>query len=233
MTCLIVDDEPNAAALLTSYAAMISTLKVERCCYDAMEALEYLQNHSVDVIFLDIQMQGLTGMELASLLPPQSAIIFTTAYSQFAVESYEKNATDYLLKPISFKRFIEALARARKKITGASLPPIASPEEQQFVFVKSGKQLLKIDYASVLYIEGEKEYVRIVTTKTQPLLYRRMKDMADHLPSFFARVHNSYIVNINHIVKIEDNHVWIGDKRMAISEKYKDEFLDRINKLLL
>jgi two-component system LytT family response regulator len=232
---MIVDDEPNAAALLESYVDMVSFLELRQTCYDAMEAFAAIQRDPIDIIFLDIQMQGLTGMEMAALLPPTCAIIFTTAYSEFAAESYEKNATDYLLKPILFKRFMEAVIKAKQKHspTSTSNEPAFSKTGSDFVFLKSGKQLLKVQYASILYFEGDKEYVRVVSTQGQSIIYKRMKELEQQLPVRFARIHNSYIVNVDHIIKVEDNHVSIADKRISISDKYKDDFNSRLDKITL
>lgn len=238
LTCLIVDDEPNAVALLDSYVGQVPFLECRQLCYDAYEALTYLRQHPVNLVFLDINMPGLSGMDLAAIIRSKANVIFTTAYSQYAVESYEKEAVDYLLKPISFQRFMQAVMKVTDKLEKSAR--IESPLQEgpasatdDFVFLKSGKQLIRVAYPSVLFFEGLKEYVKVVTATENILVYKRMKDLEAELPSVFQRIHHSYIINTAHISKIEDNHVQIGDRRIPMSEKYRAGFLARINQKLL
>ncbi|MBL0744605.1 LytR/AlgR family response regulator transcription factor [Chryseolinea lacunae] len=224
---MIIDDEPNAVALLASYVEQISFLELRKSGYDGVEALKYLQEEHVDILFVDIEMPGITGMDLAGLVPGDTAIIFTTAYSQYAAESYEKNAVDYLLKPITFTRFLQAVMKAANKGAPKQLAP-TSPAGKEAVFVKSGKQWIRLAYDAILFFEGEKEYVKVVTKKESILLYKRMKDLGSELPAFFQRVHHSYIINTHHIQKIEDNHAWIDDRRIPISDSYRESFWKHI-----
>ena len=226
LNCIIVDDEPHAVNLLELLINQSTEWVLKAKCYDALEALSFLKKNQVDFIFLDINMPQLTGMELAALLPPRTKIVFTTAYSEYAAESYAFQTIDYLLKPITLKRFLASVQKIEQHFSksepGQAL--IAEPDED-FFFVKSGKEFRKILFEDIQYFEGEKEYVRLVTTTGQLLIYRRLKDIDEQLTSPFVRVHNSYIVNTKQLNKIQDNHIFIADKRIPISEKFKDNFM--------
>lgn len=257
LRCLIVDDEPNAVKLLEMFILQNTSWDPPAKCYDAREALNFMKTNPVDLIFLDINMPHLTGMEMATLLPPSVRIIFTTAYSEYAADSYGYPTIDYLLKPITLKRFYAALqkieahfsradqsgsavaANAPALSTPASpLPPNAgtpvverpagtSPAEEYF-FIKSGRAFQKILLREIFYFEGEKEYVRVVTPSHKLLVYRRLKDIEEQLSASFARVHNSYIINIALVESIRDNHIFIGGKQIPISEKFREAFMNRI-----
>lgn len=272
---MIVDDEPNAVNLLEMFIHQNTSWDLLAKCYDAREALAFLKSHTVDLIFLDINMPHLTGMEMAALLPSATRIVFTTAYSEFAAESYGFPTLDYLLKPITLKRFYTALqkidacfghaanpaAAAASATSGTSssspaIPPpgpsaspaatapapppapgaaaqgpaapLAHPAEDEYFFVKSGRALQKILLKDILYFEGEKEYVRVVTPVHKLLVYRRLKDIEEQLSASFARVHNSYIVNIARLESIRDNQIFVGGKQIPISEKFRESFMNRI-----
>jgi two-component system LytT family response regulator len=232
LSCIIIDDEPNAVKLLEMLIAQTTQWQLVMKCYNGLEALAFLkeQKHKVDFIFLDINMPHLSGMELAGLLPTDTKIVFTTAYSEFAAESYTFQTIDYLLKPITLKRFLTAMQKIESYFNKAlPVEKIQMHPDQEYFFVKSGKVLRKILLEHILYFEGEKEYVRVVTHTDQLLIYRRLKDIEEQLSSPFVRVHNSYIVNTKQLNKIQDNHVYIGDKHIPISEKFKDSFMAVIN----
>jgi len=231
LSCIIIDDEPDAIDLLELLIMQSTTWALKAKCYDALEALAFLKNNQVDFIFLDINMPKLTGMELATLLPPRTKIVFTTAYSEYAVESYVFQTIDYLLKPITLKRFLASV----QKIEQYFLKP--EPEQlpdtqpgQEFFFVKSGKVFRKIVLKDILYFEGEKDYVRLVTSQEQMLVYRRLRDIEEQLKLPFIRVHNSYIINYGQLNKIEDNHIYIADKRIPVSEKFRERFMEVVNR---
>jgi two-component system, LytTR family, response regulator len=231
LTCIIIDDEPNAVDLLEILVLQSTDWKLLAKCYNALEALAFFKNNKADFIFLDINMPYLTGMELAGLLPAQTKIVFTTAYSEYAAESYSFHTIDYLLKPITLKRFLGSVQKIESWFhKQESQAPGAMPAPQEYFFVKSGKAIRKILLENILYFEGEKEYARLVTTQEQLLVYRRLKDIEEQLLPQFIRVHNSYIVNSKQIIKIEDNHIYIATKRIPLSEKFKDSFMDHINK---
>jgi two-component system, LytTR family, response regulator len=235
--CLIVDDEPNAVNLLGMFIQQNTGWEITGKCYDAREALAFLKTHPIDLVFLDINMPHLTGMEMAALLPPTTGIVFTTAYSEYAADSYGFHTIDYLLKPITLKRFYAAmqkieswLARPENENTGAIQPPptAGGHSEDEYFFIKSGRMLHKVLLKDILYFEGEKEYARLVTPVQKLLIYRRLKDIEEQLSASFARVHNSYIVNIARLDSIRDNHVFIGSKQIPISEKFREAFMNRI-----
>jgi two-component system, LytTR family, response regulator len=235
ITCLIIDDEPLAVQLLEDYVAQTEGLELSHKCYNAMEALAFFKSNEVDIIFLDINMPKITGMELSSILPETQKIIFTTAYSEYAVESYEKNAVDYLIKPITYERFIISIKKIEKLLDAekpTTLNTIAA-SDNDFIFVKVGKAIVKTAFADIRFIEALKDYVSFNTAKEKLVAYKRMKDLEESLPTNFVRIHNSYIINCNHIYKVEDNHVHICESRLPISEKYRDVFFEKINRQIL
>jgi two-component system, LytTR family, response regulator len=232
LRCLIVDDEPNAVNLLEMLIRQNTNWLILEKCYDAREALAFLKTQPVDLIFLDINMPHLTGMEMAALLPPSTSIVFTTAYSEYAADSYGFHTIDYLLKPITLKRFYAAMQKIEAHFARPE-PPAAEPAapssaEGEYFFIKSGRMLHKVLLKDILYFEGEKEYARLVTPVQKLLIYRRLKDIEEQLSASFARVHNSYIINIARLDSIRDNHVFIGAKQIPISEKFREAFMNRI-----
>ena len=238
ITCLIVDDEPNAVQLLEDHLRKVPFLQLKQKCYDAFEVLEFLKSDTVQLIFMDINMPQLSGMELAAMLPKEQPIIFTTAYSAHALEGYEYNAVDYLLKPITFKRFMQAVSKAQLLIAASKqetpgAKPKEAPAKAGYIFVKSGKQISKVEYDKVLYLESLREYVNIVTVDSKMMIYKRMKELEEQLPDNFVRIHNSYMVNIDHIEHIADNQVEVGKTKLPVSASYRDAFLQLVNKKLL
>jgi len=230
LTCLIIDDEPDAVDLLELLIRQSTTWSLKAKCYDALEALAFLKNHQVDLVFLDINMPQLTGMELAALLPTRTKIVFTTAYSEYAFESYAFQTIDYLLKPITLKRFLASVQKIEKYFLKQDpvQTQITDPAQDCF-FVKSGKVIRKVVLRDILYFEGEKDYVSLVTSNEKLLIYRRLKDIETQLKVPFIRVHNSYIINYEQLDKIEENHIYIADKRIPVSEKFRDGFMFIIN----
>lgn len=226
--CLIVDDEPNAVNLLEMLIRQNTPWDIQGKCYDAREALNFLKTHPVDLIFLDINMPHLSGMEMAALLPPSTALVFTTAYSEYAADSYGFHTIDYLLKPITLKRFYAAMAKIDTHFAKPETNAEPAPAEDEYFFIKSGRMLHKVLLRDILYFEGEKEYARLVTPTQKLLIYRRLKDIEEQLSSSFARIHNSYIINIARLDSIRDNHVFIGAKQIPISEKFRESFMNRI-----
>jgi two-component system LytT family response regulator len=228
--CIIIDDEPIGVKLLQSYISKVPFLDARHACYDGIEGLAYLKDNSVDLIFLDINMPVLNGIELANILTEKQKIIFTSAHSQYALESYEYHALDYLLKPITFKRFFKAVTHAydffhSHEITNESQ---AKKKNETYMFVKSGKQLVKIGNEEILFFEAQKEYIMIHTTRKKVMIYKRMKELAEQMPSCFTRVHYSYIININFIDRIEGNNIIIRNHSIPISFSYKEDFLLKI-----
>ncbi|HEX6226752.1 MAG TPA: response regulator [Chryseolinea sp.] len=226
ITCIIVDDEPYAGNLLEEYIVRVPYLRLEQKCLTAMEALSFLQSHPVDLIFLDINLPQLSGMQLAHILPADQKVIFTTAYTSYAIESYSVNAIDYLLKPITFERFIKSV----EKIHTVAKQRSAEPGS---FFIKSGKAMIKISAPEIYYIEGLKDYVIFRLEKEKHIVYKKMKELETILEENFMRIHHSFIVNTDQIKKIEDNQVHILDQRISISEKYREEFMKFIKNRLM
>ncbi|WP_259068642.1 LytR/AlgR family response regulator transcription factor [Mucilaginibacter sp. X4EP1] len=225
LSCIIIDDEPNAVNLLEILICQNTKWQLMGKCYDALEAIAFLKNNKPDFIFLDINMPQLSGMELAGLLSHETKIVFTTAYSEYAAESYTFQTIDYLLKPITLKRFLAAMQKIESYFETHLKTNGHTDTGSSYFFVKSGKVLRKILLEEIQYFEGEKEYVRLVTPSEQILIYRRLKDIDEQLAPPFVRVHNSYIVNTKQINKIQDNHIFVAGKQIPISEKFKDQFM--------
>ena len=228
---MIVDDEPNAVNLLEVLVGQSTSWQLLMKCYNALDAISFLKDNAVDLIFLDINMPLLSGMELAGLLSEETAIVFTTAHFEHAVESYSFNTIDYLLKPITLRRFLAATKKVETYFRARM--PVTDKEEKpgnEYFFVKSGTELRKILLHEILFFESRKEYVRVVTQAFEVLTYRRLKDIETQLSKPFVRVHNSYIVNIRQMNKIQDNHIHIGDVQIPIGEKFKDGLMEMIRK---
>jgi two-component system, LytTR family, response regulator len=230
-----VDDEPNAVSLLEMLIGQNTSWELLGKCYNAREALAFLKTHPLDLIFLDINMPQLSGMEMASLLPPDTRIVFTTAYSEYAADSYSFQTIDYLLKPITLRRFYSSLQKIEghfSMLEGQKQPQAApvspAPSTEEYFFIKSGRTLSKVLLKDILYFEGEKEYARLVSTQDKILIYKRLKDIEEQLSPTFTRVHNSYIVNVARVDSIRDNHIFIGGKQIPISEKFREGFMNII-----
>lgn len=240
MTCLIVDDEPLAVNLLADHVQQVPFLQLVHQCHQAVDALTFLHRQPVDLLFLDINMPKLTGMELADLVPPATQLVFTTAYSDYAVRSYEKNAVDYLLKPITFERFLRAATKAYERQSANQRTPVRPelPESDRpaptdaVLFVRSGRSLTRLDYRQILYVEGLKDYVQFHTETGPLIVHKRLRDLEQSLPDPFHRIHHSYIVNLAQVQKIEDNHVHIGVARLPISDTYRQGFMRHIDALI-
>lgn len=234
MKCIIVDDEPLAREVLEAFAAKVPFLKVLASCKNAYEALNALQKDTIDLIFLDIQMPELSGIQLYESLPYKPLLVFTTAYSNYAVEGFDLDAVDYLVKPFSFDRFLRAANKAyavflQKK---ESHDP-AGHSNRDFMFVKDGNKIVKVAYDDILYIEGMKDYVKIVLKDKFVLTLISMQKMVEKLPADrFVRIHRSFIVSVSKIDSVEKNRVIISGKWLAVGSSYKDELtraLGRIN----
>lgn len=226
ISCLIVEDEPNAGQLLQDYIAKVPYLTLKGTCFDALEALEFLGRTQADLVFLDINMPDVTGMELIHMLPKDQKIIFTTAYSDYAIQSYEYNAVDYLLKPITFKRFLMAVQKAAQMIG-------EEKTVDEYLFARSDKKMIRVNIRDIIYFEALKEYVCIHTRNQRIITYKRMKELLEKLPGQFTRIHNSYIINGDHITRVEGNYVLVGDKNLPIGISYRDAFAEFIQQRAL
>ncbi|UPL48554.1 LytR/AlgR family response regulator transcription factor [Hymenobacter sublimis] len=239
MTCAILDDEPLALDLLADYCAQVPGLELKGQFDDALAGLAFLQDNPVDVVFLDIHMPRLTGVQLAQLLPqPGPRIVFTTAYDQYAVRSYELNAVDYLLKPIAFERFVQAVQKVRQHLAApapapAAAPPAASAEAHPVapdaMFVKNEHRLQRVAFDDILYIEGMKEYLMIYTTTGKVLTLQSFRRVEEVLPpDRFARIHKSYLVALSRIEHVERGKVQVAGRLLPIGDTYRDSFTNLI-----
>jgi two-component system LytT family response regulator len=233
ISCLIVDDEPNATKLLEEYVKLVPFLDLQGVCMDSDHALHVMDTKKVQLLFLDINMPGLNGLGLSNIISKEVKVIFTTAYSEYAVESYDHGAIDYLLKPIIFKRFLTAARKARdffiKGVTRDEPERELTPKE--FFFIKTGQETVKVLLRELKFIEASKEYIILHTASGKITCYKRMKDIAASLPSNFIRVHHSFIVNLHHANKIESDQLFIEDKSIPISGTYKQVFWEMVKRL--
>ena len=233
LSCWIIDDEPLALDLLESYVQKTPFLKLTGKYSSALTAMHDLENQPVDVIFLDIQMPELDGLEFSQLVTPQTRIIFTTAFSEYAVDGYKVNALDYLLKPISYADFLASAKKALNWFDMAKKAAQTEEKERTGLFVKSEYKLVQVLFDDILYIEGLKDYIKIyVKNETRPIItLMSLKNMEDTLPSDrFLRVHRSYIVQKNKIENINKNRITIAGYEISIGETYRQTLMDEIGK---
>jgi DNA-binding LytR/AlgR family response regulator len=235
---IIVDDEPLAQDVLETHIARIPELNLVQKCSNALEANDALRSHQIDLMFLDIQMPQLTGIDFLRTLSNPPLVIFTTAYPNYAVEGFELDALDYLLKPISLERFIKATNKAIDQI---DLKKGGNPQSEpvkdgvDYIFVKADKKLIKVNYSDIVYIEGLKDYVIIRMDSSRVITLQTMKSLEEKLPSnLFKRIHRSYIVGVDKINAIVGNMVEITEKgqpkHLPIGKNYREELLNIINK---
>jgi two-component system, LytTR family, response regulator len=233
-TCLIVEDEPLARNLLTEYVKKVSFLNLVKACSNPMEALDVLRTNTIDILFLDIQMPEITGITLLKILQKKPMVILTTAYSEYALESYELDVVDYLLKPITFDRFLKAVDKAAQRINTPVQQSVEKPAGEagpDFVFVKDGTKLVKINFDDILYVEGLKDYVTIHTRTQKVVTLQRLKSLEMQLPADkFIRVHHSFIIALKAIEVVHKGEVQIGTAMIPISDSYKKAFRDLIDK---
>jgi len=222
LNCAIIDDEPLALELLTNYVKKTPFLNLTGGYNSAIAAIKDLKSNPVDVIFLDIQMPELSGLEFATILPKETKIIFTTAFNQYAMEGYKVDALYYLLKPISYEDFLKAANKALDWFT--MVRKTETYKRDGFIFVKSDYKLVRISLHDVLFIEGLKDYVRFYMPNDEKILsLMNMKKLEEYLPKpDFLRVHRSYIVNMNKVVMVDRSRIVFGEFRIPISESYKD-----------
>jgi len=235
MSCIVVDDEQHAIDILVHYIGQTPMLNLIATTTNPVEALQILNTQKVDLVFLDIHMPELSGIDLVKTINGKSKVILTTAYSEFALEGYELDVVDYLLKPIRFPRFLSAVQKASKNIQGA---PAIEAEDDDYIFVKteSKGKLLKINLADIDYVEGMKNYVAIHCSGSKTLVLATMKEIEDRLPSRqFMRVHKSFIIRIDRITGIEGNRVLLKNVKadVMIGETYKDDLMEKVRGKLL
>jgi DNA-binding LytR/AlgR family response regulator len=239
---IIVDDEPLAQDVLETYVEKFPELSLVKKCNNALEANEVLKSQEIDLMFLDIQMPQLTGIDFLKTLTRPPLVIFTTAYPNYALEGFELNALDYLVKPISLERFIKAVNKAvehiklqRHEPTGTIGTTANEGVDPDYIFVKADKKLIKVNYHDIIYIEGLKDYVIIRMETQRVITLQTMKSLEDKLPpTRFKRIHRSYIINIDKINAIVGNMVEVMEKNqpkhLPIGKNYRDELNDMIEK---
>jgi DNA-binding LytR/AlgR family response regulator len=237
LNILIVDDEFHARKLLADYVSKLPFLNLLKTCPNVFDAMVEMQKERVDILVLDIQMPDMTGIEFARSLNKSPVIIFSTAYSEYAVESYELEVADYLLKPIEFPRFLQAVYKAKDRINAQSPDRetlnTTSPTktDDDFLIIKDGTKIHKIQYSDLLYIEGQREYVTFHTSKQKITALYALKNLEELLPShLFIRIHKSFIVSIRHIEQIDRSLLKIAGATLSIGGNYKDALMNKLNR---
>lgn len=235
LNCVIVEDEPLARNLMVEYVKKVPSLNLIEACSSPLMAIEVLRTHAVDLLFLDVQMPELTGISLLKVLQKKPFVILTTAYSEYALEGYELDVADYLLKPITFERFLKAVDKViQRKETVKEISAQERPVQEtknSFVFVKDGTKLVKIQLEDILYVEGLKDYVTIHTKQHKIVSLQRLKLLEEQLPADqFIRIHNSFIVSLRAIEIIHKGEVQVGGALLPIGETYKKSFREFIEK---
>lgn len=230
MNCIIVDDEPLAREAIELLIKETTQLNLVATFNNAVSAAEYIKTNPVELIFLDIQMPEVTGLEFAREVPKETLIIFTTAYTEYAIDSYEIDAVDYLVKPVELPRFRKAVEKAIAYyilLIGEKKENIEVMQDD-FMFIKSERRYFKVEYKDILFVEGLKDY-SIIQTKTNRIITRvNLKNLLEHLPrELFLRTTKSYIVNVNHIESFDNNDIYIGPYELAIGSSYKETFFEK------
>ena len=235
LRCIAVDDEPAATRLLAAYIQKVPTLALVGTTTNPLEALQWVQEGRVDLVFLDIQMPELTGLQFLKICGRQCRVVLTTAYPEYALEGYEHDVVDYLLKPVAFDRFLRAVHKAQAGAPAArpaiAPPPVVAPPAADYLFVKgeSKNKYLRLNHADILYVEALKNYVSIVVPGQRVVTYQTLKDLAQQLPQpAFLRVHKSYVVALDKIRLVDGHTVYIGDAAIPLGETYREGFFQLI-----
>lgn len=226
INCLVIDDEPLARQLLTGYVSQIDSLSLFGACESAIEAFGILHQQKIDLLFLDIRMPGITGLNFVKSLKNPPAVIFTTAYHEHAVEAFELEAIDYLLKPITLERFMKAVQKVlpKKATENISVP------EVPYLFIKVNRKLIKLNYDDILYIEALGDYVKFITPSNTLISYMKVSALEKVLPEkTFLRIHRSFIVSKDRISYLEGNFLKIGQIELPIGQTYKEQLYEKLN----
>lgn len=235
--CIAVDDEPLALQKMHDFILRVGYLELLAEFDNALDAIEFLKSNAIDLIFLDIQMEELTGVQMLEAMTDKPKVIFTTAYDEYAIKGYELDVCDYLLKPISFSRFLQSC----EKVHNALLPekekdyqPVTKNEsssDQEFFFIKNGNITQKVDFDDILFVEGMKDYLRIHTVDDKIMTLLSFKKLEQSLTyPQFVRIHKSYLIAVDKIKSIERNRVTIGDQILPVGESYRRQFFDVVDK---
>ncbi|MCC9168005.1 LytR/AlgR family response regulator transcription factor [Pontibacter harenae] len=237
LTCYIIDDEHLAQEILEEYIAKVPFLELKGSFMSPLEASSQLKKDNPDLLFLDINMPDLDGLNFIPMLHPRPLIILTTAYDQYALQAFELNVKDYLVKPFSFERFYKGVLRLFQEQSSKQQPSETAVEpayinEQEYLFLKVGHRIQKIATSDICFIQGMKDYLQIRTAKEKILTLTSFAKLEEHLPAHnFARVHKSYMVAIDKIDHIEKNRIWIADQIVPISGTYSDRFFRKLKGL--
>jgi DNA-binding LytR/AlgR family response regulator len=229
INCIAIDDEPLALSKLEGFIRRIPDLRLSATFDNSIDAIAWLKENKADLIFLDIQMEQLTGIEFLEATGTPSKVIITSAFDQYAIKGYDLNVTDYLLKPFSFQRFVQAVNKVMDYFSQLSKNDGILPVNEGFIFVKTEYRLERVDLDQILYIEGMKDYLRIICINKKIMTLQSFSKLEESLPSKkFCRVHKSYIVSIDKIKSIERNVIIIADQRIPVSNTYRESFFSRI-----
>jgi DNA-binding LytR/AlgR family response regulator len=227
ISCLIVDDEPLSQDVIRGFVNEIPWLRLKGVCFNALEAMEVLHENKVDLIFLDINMPKLSGIKFVKSLEKAPMIIFTTAYPEYAVEGFEVDAVDYLVKPVAFERFLKAVNKAREQI---EMKNSQTPEKAgRYLVLKSDKKIYKINEEDILYIQSWGDYIKVFTKDRVIIAAETMRNLESNLGNQFIRIHKSYIVSTQSIRFIEGNQVKIVDQFLPIGLTYKEQLMEKLN----
>lgn len=233
ISCIIVDDEPVAREILENYIAKIPSIEVIKSCSNALEVMEVLNHQKVELLFLDINMPDISGLSLAKSIRNQTKIIFTTAYREYAIDGFDLHVIDYLLKPFSFDRFLEAIQKfhqQRQTQGNEKSSSTTNKNSDDFIFVKSDRKMLKLNLKDILYLESLSDYIKIHTTEKTVITRETFANIERKIPAAqFLRVHRSFIVAIAHIESFTKEHIEIRKKAIPISRGYKQEVLAKLN----
>jgi two-component system, LytTR family, response regulator len=227
MRCIAVDDEPLSLAKIKGFVEQVPYLTLVASFSSAVDAMAYLKENPADLVFLDIQMDNLTGIQMLEIIEPKPRVILTTAYDQYALKGYELNVSDYLLKPFSFNRFLKAVEKAWSQFQSAA--PVISNEANNFIFLKTEYRLEKVNFNDILYVESRGDYLYIILKQSRILTLMTMKNLVDMLPAGqFIRVHKSWLVSLENIDAIEHGRIRIKDAIIPIGETYRNEVWKRL-----
>ncbi|MBS0000248.1 MAG: response regulator transcription factor [Cyclobacteriaceae bacterium] len=224
--CIIVDDEPLSQEVIRDFVREVPWLELKGLCFNALEALEMIHETEVDLIFLDINMPKLSGIKFVKSLEKSPMIIFTTAYPEYAVEGFEVDAVDYLVKPVAFERFLKAVNKAREQFEMKQSPGLT--HRPGFIVLKSDKKIYKIEENDILYIQSWGDYIKVFTSGKVIIATETMKNLENRMGEQFIRIHKSFIVSTRAINFIEGNQVKIGDQFLPIGLTYKDDLITKL-----
>lgn len=239
LKCVVVDDEPLAQSLMVDYIKQVNYLQLLKVFDNPVDVISYLKSNKVDLLFLDIQMGKMSGIQLLQVLKNKPFVIFTTAFEKYALKGYELDVIDYLLKPISFERFVKAVDKVYELTKTPDFDPktdrnVIANQKESYLFVKTGSKLQKVDFDEILFIEGLGEYLKIITLSGQVLTLQNFYNLSQVLPGGqFVRVHKSYMVSIDKIENIERNRIKIAEHLIPISNTFKKSFFDALNNKLV